>query len=184
MLPDFFRYSAKPRLNAGLSAAAQQQVSCAGATVLRLRRRDRQDMPPQLRLLQPARNRALQDPRPVRAESSSGDDENAAVPGITRRQDKIGEGPMRFGLGPSMQIEACLDLVPAALQPFGIGSVDAREPVESDRGVRQVWAAPIGCRRTGLWCGAPTCRMRPGATAQRPHIANRLLPCRAITPGA
>ena len=37
---------------------------------MRLRRRRREDFPPQLRLLQPARDRTLEDTRPVLAEAS------------------------------------------------------------------------------------------------------------------
>src|SRR5947209_4708815 len=51
------------------SATPQQQIGGTGTPVLRLGRRDRQDVPPQLRLLQPARNRTLEDAGPALAES-------------------------------------------------------------------------------------------------------------------
>ena len=37
---------------------------------------------------------------------------------------------MRLGLGHSVQIEACLDPVQTALQPFGVGAVDPGKAVE------------------------------------------------------
>src|SRR6516165_9944122 len=40
---------------------------------------------------------------------------------------------MRFGLGPSVQIETGLDRVEAALQPLGVGPVDPRKMVQRRR---------------------------------------------------
>src|SRR5216683_3815846 len=51
----------------------QQQVDRAGTSVVWLGRCNREDMPPQLRFLQPPRNRALEHPRPAWAESPPGD---------------------------------------------------------------------------------------------------------------
>jgi hypothetical protein len=90
---------------------AQQQVSRTGASVLRLGRCDRQDAPSELRLFQPSRNRALQNPGPAWAEPASGYDQHAPPPGIVRRRDKNSEFPMGFGLSHPVQIETCLDLV-------------------------------------------------------------------------
>jgi hypothetical protein len=92
--------------------------------VLRLGRRDREDVPPQLRFLQPARNRTLEDARPALAEPAPSDDEHATPSYGPRGRDESKEGPMRLGLGHSVKIEACLDLVQTALQPFGVGAVN------------------------------------------------------------
>src|SRR6202030_249979 len=97
------------------SAAAQQQISRPGPPVLRLSRRDREDVAPQLRLLQPARNRTLEDARPARAKSPPGDDEHATPSRGACRCDEGGEFPMSLGLGHPVKIEAYLDPVQTAL---------------------------------------------------------------------
>ncbi len=80
---------------------------------------------------------------------------------------------MRLGLGHSVQIEACLDPVLTALQPFGVGAVDPGKAIEGRQGGRTVSLNP---RRSDLRLPARRFRIgRPGAP-QRPNVANRLLP--------
>jgi hypothetical protein len=93
---------------------AQQQVGCARTTVARLGGCPREDMTSQLGLFQPTRNQALEDPRPVWAKSSPGNDENASAARITRRPEEGGKLPMRFGLRHSMQVKTCFDIVQTA----------------------------------------------------------------------
>ena len=57
---------------------------------------------------------------------------------------------MRLSLGHSVQIKARLDFVQATLQPFGVGSVDATELIEPDRGMRRARVALIRCRGSRL----------------------------------
>ena len=94
---------------------AQQQIGSAAATVARLGQRHCEYMLPQLRLLQPPRNRALENSRPLRAEPSSGDNQHTATSGGARAPDKGGEFLMSLGLCQSMQIEPCLDFVQTTL---------------------------------------------------------------------
>ena len=117
--------------------------------MLRLRRCDREDLPPQLRFLQPARNRTLEDARPALAKSPPSDDEHAPPSRRARRRDEGTEGPMRLGLGHSVKIEAGLDTVHTALQPFGVGAVDPSETIER-RHMRRCSAASLNSRRSDL----------------------------------
>src|SRR6266481_2598194 len=114
-----------------LAKPAQQQVERARASIPRLRRRHRKDVPPQPRLFEPPRYRSLEDPRPGRTEAASGDDQNTAPSGIARPMNKSGERAMGLGLGHSVQIEPAFDRVETALQPLGTGPVYPREPVEA-----------------------------------------------------
>jgi hypothetical protein len=83
--------------------------------MVRLSGRCRQNVTPQLGLFEPPRDRAFEDPRPARAKSSSGDDEDAPATRFTTHSDKAGELPMRLGLGHSVQIKARLNFVQTAL---------------------------------------------------------------------
>lgn len=142
---------------------------------MRLRRRDCEDVPPQLRLFQPARNRSLEDARPALPESPPGDDQHAAPSRGARRRDEGGECLMRLGLGHAVKIKACLDPVQPALQPFGIGAVDPGKTIER-RHVRRCSAASLNRRRSGIrLTGRPRRNARPSA-AQRPNVTNRFLP--------
>ena len=60
-------------------------------------------MAPQLGLLQPTRDRALEHPRPARTKPSSGDDEDASAAGITTGPDEGGKLPVRLQLSPDFQ---------------------------------------------------------------------------------
>ena len=161
-----------PRLN---SAASQQQIACPRTPVLWLRRRDREDLPPQLRLLQPARNRTLEDARPALPEAPPGDDEHATPSRGARRGDEARECPMRLGLGHSMKIQACLDPVQTALQPFGVGAVDPSKTIERWH-MRQCSALSLNSRRSDIrLAGQPRRIGRPSAP-QRPNVANRFSP--------
>src|SRR6516164_9027173 len=64
------------------ATSAQQQVERTRAPVPRLRWRDREDFSPQSRFFEPARNGALEHPRPAWTETPGGDDEHAAAPGF------------------------------------------------------------------------------------------------------
>ena len=75
---------------------AQQQVEGACTPMARLCRRDRQNVPPQPRLFEPPRNRALQNARPVRAQTPTGDDQDAAKSRIPRGMNELSEDPMRL----------------------------------------------------------------------------------------
>ena len=145
--------------------------------MLRLRRRDRQDLPPQLRLLQPARNRTLEDARPALPEPPPGDDEHATPRRGARRGDEGRKGSMRLGLGHPVKIEACLYPVQTALQPFGVGAVDPGKTVERrQRRTRRCSAVSLNSRRSGVsLAGRPRRIGRPSA-AQRPNVANRFSP--------
>ena len=101
----FLPFSREMRLFvSGWFSTAQQQIGGAGTPVMGLRRGSREDLPPQLRLLQPARNRTLEDAQLVLAETSPGDDEHATPSGVARRGDEARECPMRLGLGHSVKI--------------------------------------------------------------------------------
>src|SRR5690242_13150023 len=112
------------------SAAAQQQIQRAGTSVVRLRRRDREHMPPHLWLLQPARNQTLEDARPALPKSPPGDDEHATPSRGARCSNKGTEGPMRLCLSHSVKIKARLDLAQTTLQPLGVGPVDPGKPIK------------------------------------------------------
>jgi hypothetical protein len=112
---DFTGYRANDESWSRFSAMpAQQQVGRAGTTVARLGGCCREDMAPQRGLLQPARKQALEDPRPARAKSPSGNDQDASATRITRYPEEGGELSMRLSLGHSVQIKACLDTVQTA----------------------------------------------------------------------
>jgi len=132
----------------------QQHVERPRAPVPRLRCRDGEDLPPQLRLFEPPRDRAFEHPWPAWTKTSAGDDEHAAPAGVSRLADKHREGAMRFGLGHSVQIEAVLDRVEATLQTFGTRPVDPGEAIKG-------WG-PNRLRgsRFGGW--RPRCRVRCG----------------------
>lgn len=133
------------------SAAAKQQIGGPGTPVLRLRRRDREDVPPQLRFLQPARNRTLEDARPALPEPPPSDDEYATPSDGPRACDEGKKGPMRLGLGHSVKIKACLDLVQTALQPFGVGTVNPGKAIERwQRHMRRCSAALLNSPRSDL----------------------------------
>jgi hypothetical protein len=54
---------------------------------------------------------------------------------------------MRLGLSHSMKIETCLDPVQTALQPFGVGAVDAGKTIEwGQRHMRRCNAAFLNSR--------------------------------------
>jgi hypothetical protein len=97
---------------------------------MRLGLSDRENLPPQLRLFEPARNRALENPRPALAETSPGDDKHAAPSRIAALRDECGQSPVRVGLPHSVQIKACFDFVQTPLQSFCIGAVDSGKAVE------------------------------------------------------
>jgi hypothetical protein len=121
----------------------QQQVQGACTPMARLCRRDRQDLPPQPGLFEPLRNRALQNARSVGAQAPTGDDQDAAKPGVARGVNKLGKHAMRFGLGHAMQVEAGFDPVVAALQPLGVSAVDPREPIERRARQRHIRSARL-----------------------------------------
>jgi hypothetical protein len=102
-----------------------------------LGRCNRENMPTQLGFFQPPRNRAFEHPWATRAESPSGDDEDAAPSSIARCSDKGDKFSMCLGLGHSVQIEACFDFVQTTLQPLGICAVDPGKTVERRGSVRQ-----------------------------------------------
>jgi hypothetical protein len=82
---------------------------------------------------------------------------------------------MRLGLGHPVKIEACLDPVPTALQPFGVGAVDPGKTIERRR-MGRGRPALLNSRRSGIrLAGRPRRIGRPNA-AQRPNVANRFLP--------
>jgi hypothetical protein len=161
-----------------LAVSAQQQVSRTGAAMPRLGRCRRENVRPQLRLLEPTRHRALEDTRPVRAESAPGDDEDTAAAGGARSRDKGDELPMRLGLGHSMQIELCLDRVQAAFQPLSICTIDSSEAVERQR--RPALRLQLSSQRFWLWhCSRRRQTWR--ANTQWPYVAGGFLPQRAVT---
>ena len=84
---------------------------------------------------------------------------------------------MRLGLGHSVKIEACLDPVQTALQPFGVGAVDPGKPIEwRQRHMRRCSAALLNSRRSGVRLAARLRRIGRPRAAQRPNVANRFLP--------
>ena len=113
----------------------------------RLRRGDREDLSTQPHLFEPARNGALEHPRPAWTETSAGDDKHAAPPGFRRAVDERGERVMRFGLGLSVQIETGLDRVVTTLQPLGIGAIDSRKMLQGWMPNRLPAVPFLGCRR-------------------------------------
>ena len=113
-----------------LPHSAQQQIGRAGAAMAGLGRRHSQHMLPELRLLQPARNRTLEDSRPIGSEASTGDDQDAAASGVARTANKRGERPMSLGLRHSVQVETCLDLVQTTFQSLRICPVDPGEAIK------------------------------------------------------
>jgi len=152
--------------------------------MLRLRRRDCQDLPPQLRFFEPARNRTLQNPRPALPQPPPGNDEHAALSRVPRGNDKRKERFVRLGLGHPMQIEPRLYPVQTALQPFSIGAVDPGKPgqwrqlrwdgstlLETRNGLGSLWRAHLmnGIR---------------DVAAQRPRVTNGLLPQSMALPRA
>ena len=107
-----------------------------------LGRGDCENTPAQPCFGKPARHRAFQDTRPVRAQTASGNHQDTTLAGDPTTLDKIHERTMRFGLRQPMQIEPRLDRVSTALQAFGIGPIDA-----SKRRNRP----GIGCRLGACW---------------------------------
>jgi len=62
---------------------------------------------------------------------------------------------MRLGLGHTVKIEACLDLVHTALQPFGVGAVDPGKTIERrQRHMRRWTEASLNSRRSDLGLSA------------------------------
>lgn len=139
-----------------------------------LRRRDGEDMPPQLGLFEPARNRSLEDTRPALPEPPPSDHEHATSSSGPRRRDEGKEGAMRLGLSHSVEIEACLYFVQTALQPFRVGAIDPGKAIER-RHVRLEHTALLDLRRGNHLAGRPL-RINRRAAAQRPYVANRFLP--------
>jgi len=142
----------------GSAAAAEQQIERAGTAMAWLSRRDCQDLPAQFRLLEPPRDRGFEDPRSVRTEPSSGNDEDATPAHVAGGLDEDRERAMGFGLGHSVQVEARLDGMATPPQPFGIGSVDPGKVVErrqwdgrwdatGDGLARRAFVGPHGFRR-------------------------------------
>ena len=77
---------------------------------------------------------------------------------------------MSLGLGHSVQIETCLDLVQAALQPLGICAVDPGKAIKSRRPVaRQAWGVPrpgrSALRQRAALAGSGAARPRSGFTS-------------------
>jgi hypothetical protein len=144
--------------------------------MVRLGWRNRENMPPQLRFFQPPRHRALEHPGPAWAEPPSGDDEYAAPSGIAGCSDKGGKFPVCLGLGHSVQIEACFDLVQTALQPLGICPVDPGKTVQRCGGLRQTRTVLLSWGRSGLRDLCWYRQHRRVATAQGPRVANDFLP--------
>ena len=107
-----------------LAATAQQQVGGSGTAVLGLGCRDGQDVPPQLRFLEPARYGALEDPRSYLAETAPCDDKHTAPSRIARCSNEFGKRPMGLRLRHAVQIEPGIDPVKPTLQSLGISSID------------------------------------------------------------
>src|SRR5205814_10227992 len=96
--------------------------------MMRLGRRDTEQMPTQTRLAEPARHRRSQD---AAAEPAApGDHQHAAMTGRLGGSDKARERTVRLALRQPMQVQPGLDLMTAALQSLGIGAIDAGEAVE------------------------------------------------------
>jgi hypothetical protein len=161
-------------------ATSQQQIGGSRTPVLRLGRRDREDVPSQLRFLQPAWNRTLEDAKPALAKSPPGDHEHATPSRRARRGDEGGKCRMRLGLCQSVKIEACLDPVQTALQSLSVGAVDPGKTIER-RHVRGGRAASLNSRRSGIRLAARPFRSGRPSAAQPPNVANRLLPKSVIT---
>lgn len=143
--------------------------------MLRLGRRDREDVPSQLRFLQPAWNRTLEDAKPALAKSPPGNDEDAAPSRRARRGDEGEECPMRLGLCHPVKIEACLDLVQTALQSLSVGTIDPGKTIEG----RQRWRCSphsLDSRRSDIGHAWRPCRIAGPSAAQRPNVANRFSP--------
>ena len=83
---------------------------------------------------------------------------------------------MCLGLGHSVQIETCFDLVQPTLQPLGICAVDPGKTVERRREVRQTRRVLLSWSRTGLRDLCWYRQHRRVATAQRSRVANDFLP--------
>src|SRR5438270_8941547 len=144
---------------------------------------DRENLPPQLGFFEPARNRALENPRLALAETSPGDDEHAAPSRVVRLRDEGGEGPVCIGLRHSVQIEACFDFVQTTLQPFRVGAVDSGKVIER-RHARRGCNALLNSGRNRFLAAARRSRDGRPAIVQGPYIANRFLPQPVITLGA
>ena len=143
--------------------------------MLRLGRRDREDVPSQLRFLQPAWNRTLKDAKPALAKSPPGDHEHATPSRRARRGDEGGKCRMRLGLCHSVKIEACLDLVQTALQSLSVGTIDPGKTIEG----RQRWRCgpdSLDSRRSDIGLAGRPCRIAGPSVAQRPNVANRFSP--------
>src|SRR5271169_3768099 len=153
----------EPRANASFAGTrtlrrsplpSQQQVERSGPAVSWLGGRDRENPPAQPGLFEPARHRAFQHAGPVRTETAPGDDQHAASADLVRSHDEADEFAMGFGLGHAMEIETRLDRMEAALQPLGIGPIDAGESIERllNLARRGTGLGPGGCalqRRRG-----------------------------------
>ena len=72
----------------------------------------------------------LSTPGPVRAETAPGDHQHAAAVALIRGLDKIDQLAMRFGLSAAVQVEPRLDRTQTALQPLGVGPVDAGKTLD------------------------------------------------------
>jgi len=143
--------------------------------MVRLGGGDREDVATQLRFLEPARKRAFEDPRPALAQSSPGDDEHATPTRAAGCGNEGGEGQMRLGLSHSVQIEACLYPVQAALQPFCVGTVDPGETLQRGHSPRSRTNL-LHSHRSRIHGGTGRIHDNRSVAAQRPHIADRLSP--------
>src|SRR5262249_17895668 len=84
-----------------------------------------------------ARERILEDPRAVRTEPASGNDQHTPTSGIARPADESGERLISLGLCHSMQIETCLNSVQSTLQPLGICPIYPGKSVKCRRWTRR-----------------------------------------------
>src|ERR1700759_3345744 len=118
-----------------------------------LRRGDRQNAAPQPGFAQTARPRPLQHARTVRAEPAPGDYQHTTAAVAVAGLDKFDQSTMRFGLSQAVQVEPRLDWTQTALQPLGIGPVDAAEVL--DRGLMGLGQRTVfdGRRLSPRWIG-------------------------------
>lgn len=142
----------------------------------RVGRCDRKDLPAQLRLFQPSRKRAPEDPRPTRTQSASRDDEHTAPSCRVRDCDEGRQRPVRLGLCHSVQVESRLDFVQTALEPLSIGAVYPGEAIKW----RERWRQASARFLDPSWTGIRSYRDPWGCwrltSTQRLHVANRFLP--------
>ena len=113
--------------------APEQHIEGTGAAMLRLRCGHGQNAAASPGLGQPSRHRIFQHARPLWAEPPSGDDQQAAPAALIGGLDKFDQLAMRFGLRQPMQVEPGFNRMQPALQPLGVGAVDAGEPLDRVR---------------------------------------------------